>query len=85
MTRAPIQIGAELFGHSGLDDPEIIQLLLELLAELETGELTLDVGHVALFAEVFAQIDPSEQHLLEQAWPAKMKPCSINARCPPMQ
>ena len=79
-SRAPIQIGAELFGHSGLDaDLEIIQLLLELLAELETGELTLDVGHVALFAEVIAQIAPPSNTCWNKPWPAKMKPCSINA------
>ena len=81
-SRAPIQIGAELFGYSGLDaDLEVIQLLLELLTELDTGELTLDVGHVALFAEVVAQVDPSEQHLLEQALASKdetlLKQCSL--------
>ena len=82
-SRAPIQIGAELFGYSGLDaDLEIIQLLLELLSELDTAELTLDVGHVALFAEVIAQVDPAEQHLLEQALASKdetlLKHCALS-------
>jgi ATP phosphoribosyltransferase regulatory subunit len=49
-TREPLQIGAELYGHSGLEsDLEVQRLMLEALAMLGIGGVHLDLGHVALF------------------------------------
>jgi ATP phosphoribosyltransferase regulatory subunit len=49
-TREPLQIGAELYGHTGLEsDLEIQGLMLEALAMLGIQGVHLDLGHVALF------------------------------------
>ena len=49
-TREPLQIGAELYGHSGLEsDLEIQRLMLESLSLLGIQEVHLDLGHVAVF------------------------------------
>lgn len=49
-TREPLQIGAELYGHSGLEsDLEVQRLMLQALAALGITEVHLDLGHVALF------------------------------------
>jgi ATP phosphoribosyltransferase regulatory subunit len=49
-TREPLQIGAELYGHGGLEsDLEIQRLMLEALAMLGIQGVHLDLGHVALF------------------------------------
>jgi ATP phosphoribosyltransferase regulatory subunit len=49
-TRELMQIGAELYGHSGLDsDLEIQTLLLESLRLLGVVNVHLDLGHVAVF------------------------------------
>ena len=49
-TRELMQIGAELYGHSGLDsDMEIQSLMLESLHLLGVQGVHLDLGHVAVF------------------------------------
>jgi ATP phosphoribosyltransferase regulatory subunit len=49
-TREPLQIGAELFGHSGLEsDLEVQRLMLQSLALLGIQGVHLDLGHVAVF------------------------------------
>ncbi len=49
-TREPLQVGAELYGHSGLEsDLEVQRLMLQSLAALGISDVHLDLGHVALF------------------------------------
>ena len=49
-TREQLQIGAELYGHAGLEsDLEVQRLMLEALALLGIKGVHLDLGHVALF------------------------------------
>ena len=49
-TREPLQIGAELYGHSGLEsDLEIQRLMLKSLAIAGVAKVHLDLGHVAVF------------------------------------
>jgi ATP phosphoribosyltransferase regulatory subunit len=49
-TRELLQIGAELYGHGGLEsDLEIQQLMLQSLALLGIKDIHLDLGHVAVF------------------------------------
>ncbi len=49
-TRELLQIGAELYGHSGLEsDLEIQQLMLQSLALLGIKDVHLDLGHVGVF------------------------------------
>src|SRR6478736_4036549 len=45
-TREPLQIGAELFGHSGLEsDLEVQKLMLESLATAGIKKIHIDLGH----------------------------------------
>ena len=49
-TRELLQIGAELYGHSGLEsDLEIQQMMLLSLALLGIKDVHLDLGHVGVF------------------------------------
>jgi ATP phosphoribosyltransferase regulatory subunit len=52
-TREPLQVGAEIYGHSGIEsDLEIQQLLAESLAACGVSEARLDIGHVAVFRSI---------------------------------
>lgn len=49
-TREPLQIGAELYGHTGLEsDLEVQRLMLQTLAIAGIDNIHLDLGHVAVF------------------------------------
>ena len=49
-TREPLQLGAELFGHSGLEsDIEIQRLMIKALQALGLNDLHIDFSHVAIF------------------------------------
>lgn len=49
-TREPVQIGAEVYGHAGLEaDIEVIRLLADSLALSGIAASRIDVGHVGLF------------------------------------
>ncbi len=65
-TRSPMQIGAELYGHQGIEsDIEIIQLMLEILAVSGLQEVHLDLGHVSIFRELAKFAELSEQQETE--------------------
>jgi len=50
-SRSPLQVGAELYGHAGIDsDLEVISLMLETLARIGIKHpITLDLGHVGIY------------------------------------
>ncbi|MGP1679617.1 MAG: ATP phosphoribosyltransferase regulatory subunit [Burkholderiales bacterium] len=49
-TREPLQIGAEIYGHAGIDSDLEIQRLLALALKLcKLPDVRLDIGHVAVF------------------------------------
>jgi ATP phosphoribosyltransferase regulatory subunit len=49
-SRSPMQIGAELFGHAGIEsDTEILELVLETLSLLQISDVHIDLGHVGIF------------------------------------
>ncbi len=49
-TREPLQIGAELYGHSGIEsDLEVQRLMLQALALMGIEGVHLDLGHVGVF------------------------------------
>lgn len=49
-SRSPIQIGAELYGYSGIDsDIEIVSLMLTSLARAGLADVTLDLGHIGVY------------------------------------
>ncbi len=61
-TREPLQIGAELYGHGGLEsDLEIQQLMLQSLALLGIEGVHLDLGHVAVFNALIKDAAVDEQ------------------------
>ncbi len=48
-SRSPCQVGAELFGHAGIEsDFEVISLMLETLKVSGIDNLILDIGHVGI-------------------------------------
>ena len=51
-SRNPLQLGAELYGHSGIEsDVEVISLMIETLQNAGVDqELSLDLGHVDVFS-----------------------------------
>lgn len=49
-SRSPIQLGAELYGHGGIEsDCEIVCLMLETLERAGVKDIHLDLGHVGIF------------------------------------
>ncbi|MBL4820285.1 MAG: ATP phosphoribosyltransferase regulatory subunit [Gammaproteobacteria bacterium] len=49
-SRVPIRVGAELFGHSGVEaDVELICLMHQTLAKAEIADIHLVLGHVGIF------------------------------------
>jgi ATP phosphoribosyltransferase regulatory subunit len=55
-TRIPIQVGAELYGHRGMEsDCEVLCLMLETLRVAGIAEPHLDLGHVGIFRQLAQQ------------------------------
>jgi len=49
-TREPLLIGAEIYGHRGIEsDVEIQRLMMQALAAARVENVYLDIGHVAIF------------------------------------
>jgi ATP phosphoribosyltransferase regulatory subunit len=55
-SREPLQVGAEIYGHPGLEsDIEIQQLMLKALKLAGVGNVHLNVGHVAIFRSLIQE------------------------------
>jgi len=55
-SRSPIQLGAELYGDASLaSDIEVICLMLETLRSTGVENITLDLGHVAVYGALIAE------------------------------
>ncbi len=67
-TREPLQIGAEIYGHKGIEaDKEIIWILNEALMICSLDTARIDLGHVGIFRALTAPAkvdDATEQALL---------------------
>lgn len=49
-TREPLQIGAEIYGHAGIEsDLEVQRLMRDALRMTGIDQLQIDIGHVAVF------------------------------------
>lgn len=49
-SRSPIQVGAELYGHAGVEsDVEILSLMLNTLSVAGVEDIYVDLGHVDIF------------------------------------
>lgn len=55
-SRSPIQIGAELYGYSGIESEiEIVSLMLRSLEKAGLEEITVDLGHIAIYHALVTQ------------------------------
>jgi len=60
-SRSPMQVGAELFGHAGVEaDIEIVGLMIETLAIAGITAPVIDLGHVGVFAALAKQAGLNE-------------------------
>lgn len=60
--RSPLQIGVELFGHSGFEsDLEVLSLMLETLGASGLEGVCLDLGHVGIFRSVATRAGLDEE------------------------
>ena len=80
-TRSPLQIGAELYGHSGVEsDVEVLQLMLETLKVTGVDGTHVDLGHVGIFRGLArqAELDQEQEAAMFDALQRKALP-EINA------
>lgn len=55
-SRSPMQVGAELYGHAGIEsDCEAISLMVATLDRVGVPDVHLDLGHVGVFRILVAQ------------------------------
>lgn len=76
-SRAPLQTGAELFGHHGLEsDGEIVCLMMETLRLAGVADVHLDLGHVGIYRGLARQagLDERQERALFEALQRKALP-----------
>jgi ATP phosphoribosyltransferase regulatory subunit len=86
-TREPLQLGAEIFGHAGLEaDLEVQELALDGLQAAGVRQLTLDLGDARIVRSVLAGVPLDAAALLDLVAALTAKDGStvqaIAARCP---
>lgn len=55
-SRSPLQVGAELYGHAGIEsDVEVMTLMLETLAISGVDNPFVDLGHVGIYRQLVKQ------------------------------
>jgi ATP phosphoribosyltransferase regulatory subunit len=76
-SRSPLQVGAELYGHAGIDsDVEVLRLMLAMLRAAGLDQLYLDLGHVGIFRGLTRQagLDSAQEAQLFDALQRKSRP-----------
>lgn len=76
-SRAPLQVGAELYGHTGLEsDLEILTLMLATLEHAGIHDVHLDLGHVGIFQGLMrqAELDAEQEARLFEILQRKARP-----------
>lgn len=76
-TRSPLQIGAEIYGHAGIEsDTEILRLIMLTLRAAGIAESYLDLGHVGIYRGLARQanLDQIQEHALFDALQRKAIP-----------
>ncbi len=93
-SRSPIQVGAELFGHAGVQsDIEVMELMLATCQRIGLTDLTLVLGHVGIYRAFSSLIgltdeqDREAQAILQrkslpewQAWSASISIANIKLK-----
>ena len=65
-SRSPLQVGAELYGHSGeQSDVEVLSLMIETLQLANIDKPCLDLGHVGIFRGLAQQANLSTEQEAE--------------------
>ena len=75
--RAPLQVGAELYGHAGIEsDVEILRLMVETLKQAGVDNIHIDLGHVGIYRELVkeAGLSAEQEVTLFEALQRKAKP-----------
>lgn len=75
-TREPLQIGAEIYGHAGIEsDIEIQRLLIKALRAIGADEIHLDLSHVNVFGSLIelSQVSAELEQELYSALQSKDK------------
>ena len=76
-SRSPIQFGAELYGHSGVEsDIEIVSLMLETLLATGIDKPVVDLGHVDIVGGVIeaCELSTSDKDTLNEFYKSKALP-----------
>jgi ATP phosphoribosyltransferase regulatory subunit len=76
-SRAPLQIGLELYGHAGVEsDVEVFRLMVETLRACDIGNTYFDLGHVGIFRGLAKQagLSSEQESELFDALQRKAKP-----------
>lgn len=61
-SRSPLQVGAELYGHAGIEsEVEIIGLMLQTFSALDIDDIYLDIGNVDIYRGLAKQAGLSEE------------------------
>ncbi|MES2353462.1 MAG: ATP phosphoribosyltransferase regulatory subunit [Pseudomonadota bacterium] len=76
-TREPIQIGAEIYGHAGIEsDGEVLQLMMAALDAVGVERIHLDLGHVGIFRALASEagLTPKREQRIFEALQGKDVP-----------
>lgn len=87
-TREPLQFGAEIYGHSGLEaDLEILSLALDALKSAQVGAITVDLADARIVDALLAPsgLSAAQQVLVHAALAAKDRSelAQLVQNCPP--
>ncbi len=65
-SRSPLQVGAELYGHEGVEsDVEVLCLMIKTLQIVGVEKLHIDLGHVGIYQGLVAQAGLSTEQEAE--------------------
>ncbi len=76
-SRNPLQVGAELYGHAGVEsDVEVICLMLNTLKIAGISDIHLDLGHVRVFESLIeiCGLDAEQTEILHDLFQRKAAP-----------
>ena len=76
-SRSLLQVGAELFGHAGIEsDVEVLSLMVQTLKQTGVENLYLDLGHVGIYRGLVEQagLEPEQEAILFDALQRKARP-----------
>ncbi len=76
-SRAPLQIGLELYGHAGIEsDVEVFELMVRTLNQLGIQDVYFDLGHVGIYRALVSQagLNADQESQLFDALQRKARP-----------